>query len=104
MIHPQTAKEHGILDGEKMVIATRRGRIEQKAGISPRVLPGVVHASHGWWFPEAGEEKCHEWDRANYNILTRGDNPRREYGTLDLKGVACRIGKGPLHVEPMTGR
>ncbi len=95
-IHPQTAREHGIEDGEWMIIATRQGRIEQKARVRDRILPGVVHAAYGWWFPEAGEDALYAWDRSNYNMLTSGDSPGREYGTPDLKGIPCRVDKGPL--------
>jgi len=94
VIHPQTAVEYGIEEGDVVVIETRQGRIEQKASIGDRILPGVVHASYGWWFPEAGEERLYDWDRSNYNILTSAENPGREFGTPDLKGLACRIAKG----------
>ena len=103
VIHPQTAKEHGIAEEEWMVLVTKHGRIEQKARIRDRVLLGVVHAAYGWWFPETGEERGYEWDRSNYNVLTSADNPGREYGTPDLKGLACRIEKGPLHSDSGKG-
>jgi anaerobic selenocysteine-containing dehydrogenase len=94
VIHPHTAEEYGIKEGDGVVIETSHGSIEQKARIRDRVLPGVVHASYGWWFPEAGEERLYDWDRSNYNILTSAENPGREFGTPDLKGLACRIAKG----------
>jgi anaerobic selenocysteine-containing dehydrogenase len=97
VIHPQTAEEHDIAEGEWVVIETRRGRIEQKAKIRDRILPGVVHAAYGWWFPEAGDERLHNWNGSNYNVLTSGDRRGREFGTPDLKGLACRIERKSLH-------
>lgn len=97
VIHPQTAEEHDIAEGEWVVIETWRGRIEQKAKIRDRILPGVVHAAYGWWFPEAGDERLHNWNGSNYNVLTSGDRRGREFGTPDLKGLACRIERKSLH-------
>jgi len=41
-IHPDTAEELGIADGEKVKVSSRRGQIEVKAMVTPRPAPGVV--------------------------------------------------------------
>jgi anaerobic selenocysteine-containing dehydrogenase len=37
-----------IRTGDRVVIESRRGRIEVEADVTDRVQPGVVHAYHGW--------------------------------------------------------
>jgi len=51
-IHPDTAKELDVSDGEWVYIETRRGRCKQKAKLTIGIHPKVVHAQHGWWYPE----------------------------------------------------
>jgi anaerobic selenocysteine-containing dehydrogenase len=51
-IHPETAKDLGISEGDWVYIETRRGRIKQKAHLNPGILPDVVNVEASWWFPE----------------------------------------------------
>lgn len=51
-MHPDTAKTLGIEEGEWVWIETRRGRCKQKAKLTLGIDPRVIHAQHGWWFPE----------------------------------------------------
>ncbi len=90
-IHPQTALEKGIRDGDEVWIETRRGRIRQKARLTERIHPRVVCADHGWWFPEEPAESDSCWQTSNYNMLTSSDRVGREFGTPNLKGIGCRI-------------
>ncbi len=90
-IHPQTAKEYGVGDNRPVVIETPQGQIVQHAQITDRILPGVVCAAYGWWFPESDPKQGYNWQEANYNILTTTQNLGQEFGTPDLKGLACRI-------------
>lgn len=76
-IHPETAKKHGIADGQWVYIESPRGRIKQRAKLTDGIDPRVVVAEHGWWYPEMKEEG-HGWDISNINLLT--DNA---YETLD---------------------
>ncbi|MDY6880712.1 MAG: molybdopterin-dependent oxidoreductase [Thermodesulfobacteriota bacterium] len=90
-IHPTTAQDHRIKEGDEVIIKTRHGQITQMAHLTDHVHPKVVHADYGWWFPE-GDSRCqYEWDRANFNILTSCREVGREFGTPNLKGIACSI-------------
>lgn len=91
LLHPSTASEFGIQDGSWLSIETRQGRIRQQASLTDRIAPGVVLAAYGWWFPESGPERMYDWDTANYNILTSIEPLGKEFGTPNLKGLACRI-------------
>jgi anaerobic selenocysteine-containing dehydrogenase len=98
-IHPDTAGAHGITEGDTIFIETRYGRITHRAHVTDGVHPRVVNASHGWWFPEGTAESLYEWQRSNYNMLTSTEALGKEFGTPNLKGIGCRIGKPDAHEE-----
>jgi anaerobic selenocysteine-containing dehydrogenase len=74
-IHPTTARAHGISDGDWVWIETRRGKILQKARLTMGIHPNVVHAQHGWWYPELPGEEPWLFGAfiSNANVLTWGD-------------------------------
>ena len=92
-LHPETAKAHGIQDGDEIIIETRAGKITQVAHLTDRVHPAVVVAAYGWWFPEAGVERLFDWGRSNFNMLTSVEKVGKAFGTPNLKGIGCRIKK-----------
>jgi anaerobic selenocysteine-containing dehydrogenase len=92
-VHPQTAADFGIADGEEMIIETPSGRIIQTASLSDAVMPGVVFAAYGWWFPEMPETDPRRWQAANFNCLTTVEGAGKQFGTPNLKGISCRIRK-----------
>ena len=92
-IHPETAGKFGIRDGDEVVIETRYGNITQIVSLSDIVAPGIINASHGWWYPEGRPESQYEWERSNYNMLTSTEKLGKEYGTPNLKALGCRISK-----------
>jgi len=74
-IHPDTARDLGIDEGEWACIETRRGRIKQKARYNPGMLPNVVNCQASWWFPEkpANEPDLSGVWESNANVLTLDD-------------------------------
>jgi anaerobic selenocysteine-containing dehydrogenase len=90
-IHPDTAAEYGINEGEEVIIETRAGRITQTARLSRGIHPRVINASYGWWFPEGSPGSQYEWERSNFNMLTSVGELGKEFGTPNLKGIGCRI-------------
>jgi anaerobic selenocysteine-containing dehydrogenase len=90
-IHPQTAGQYNIQQGDPVIIETRYGAITQRAHITKNILPGIVSAAYGWWFPEAGPETQFDWRSANFNMLTAMEPVGKAFGTPDLKGINCRI-------------
>jgi len=93
-IHPDTAGEAGIAEGDWIWLETpqvRGERIRLKARLTTDVHPRVVHAPHGWWFPEkpAPEHGCFE---SNVNVVLTGDPPREPVcGSVRTRGTLCRI-------------
>lgn len=91
-IHPKTAGKLGIEDGEWVYIESKRGKIKQKAVLTPKVDPRVISVSYAWWFPEKSESELFGWQESNINILTDDkppDNP--QIGSTNLRGVVCKV-------------
>jgi len=91
-IHPDTAKKHGIKEGDWVYIETPRGRIKQRARMLPGMHPQVVCIQHGWWFPEI-KTPDHGWDQSNSNILTDNDPKTLDiaFGASNLRTLMCKI-------------
>jgi anaerobic selenocysteine-containing dehydrogenase len=47
-IHPDTAREYGVRDGDVMIIETKRGSGEIRAKVTEDIIPNVVCTSHAW--------------------------------------------------------
>ncbi|MFC1867113.1 molybdopterin-dependent oxidoreductase [Thermodesulfobacteriota bacterium] len=95
-IHPDTAREINIEDGDWVWIETPQvigERVRFRARTTKHIHPRVVHAAHGWWFPEkpAPEYGCFE---SNINVILSADPPREEIcGSVPTRGTLCRIYK-----------
>jgi len=91
-IHPDTAKKHGIKEGDWVYIESPRGRIKQRARMEPGINPQVVCIQHGWWFPEI-KTPDHGWDQSNSNILTDNDPKTLDIavGASNLRTLLCKI-------------
>ncbi len=99
-LHPETAAQYGIRDGEWMFIETPRGRITQKAQVTERMKPGVVNCQIGWWMPEEKDKPWFGAFEVNANVLTTMEPPFDPcMGTYQLRGMLCRIAPNPEKVE-----
>ena len=87
-IHPETAKELGMNDGEWVYLSSPRGRVEIKIKYFEGTHPKVVHSPHGYWY---GVEDG--WERLNINKLTDNQTTDPVTASLPLKGLLCRIEK-----------
>ena len=74
-IHPDTAQRLGIQNKDWVYIETKRGRIRQKANLTPDIPPGIVNAEASWWFPEKPGERPSLFGalESNANVLTIDD-------------------------------
>jgi anaerobic selenocysteine-containing dehydrogenase len=94
-IHPETAKELGIAEGEWVWIETKRGKILMKAKISSAVHPKVVIAEPSWWYPELPGDK--NWWFGNWisnaNVLTIDDLETLDpyTGAWQNRGLLCKV-------------
>lgn len=106
-IHPEIAQKLGIADGDWVWIETQRGRVIQRAKFFEYIEPRVVHAQHGWWYPELpGEEPwLHGVWLSNINVCTDDelDHCDEALGSWPLRTMQCKVykvksyGKGLLN-------
>nr|WP_156175288.1 molybdopterin-dependent oxidoreductase [Bradyrhizobium sp. LTSP849] len=97
-VHPQTAEQHGVHEGDWIKLTTPRasGTCSLKARITDDTLPGVLTTGMGWWLPEAPAPE--------FGVRTVNINAAMSYsgpwdsstGSADTGGIACRI----LSVSP----
>ena len=91
-IHPKTADTLGVSEGDWVSIETKRGRCRQKVRLFDGIDPKVIHAQHGWWFPEEDDGPDHGIWRSNANTLTSMDPPYcPSMGTYQLRALLCRV-------------
>jgi anaerobic selenocysteine-containing dehydrogenase len=92
-IHPETAAGLGIIEGDWVVIENMFGKARMVAHLTEAIHPKVVHATHGWWFPEkeAAEPSLFGVWESNINTLM----PHQHNGKLGFgdtfKSILCKV-------------
>ena len=93
-IHPATAQEYGIADGEWVVIERPEGEIRQKAQVNDTVRRDTINPDGYWWEPDEPQNEPHlsgVWV-ANANAITPADTRLSSFaGDQPLRGARCRI-------------
>ena len=102
-LHPETAKALGVKEGDWVSVETMRGKCRQKVKLFSGIDPRVVHAQHGWWFPEDNTTADHGiWD-SNANTLTSIEAPYcSAMGTYQLRALLCKVVKVEFAEKPWT--
>jgi anaerobic selenocysteine-containing dehydrogenase len=67
-IHPDTARQRGINDGDWVIVKSPHGRIKMKAQYFPGIRPDTIMSLHGWW------QGCEELGLPGYPLLDGGAN------------------------------
>jgi anaerobic selenocysteine-containing dehydrogenase len=94
-IHPETASQKGIGNGEWVWVENWMGRARFKAKVTLVVPPWMVMATHGWWLPEkegAEPELYGTWEHNINLLLPMGEQGEDGLGT-PVKHSLCRIYK-----------
>jgi len=79
-VHPRTALQYGIVEGETAEVQTAHGKIRLKAHLTTRIRPDTIHIPQGW-------------EEANVNELTGMKDADPLSGFPNLKSLKCRIQK-----------
>jgi anaerobic selenocysteine-containing dehydrogenase len=93
MVNPVDAKKYGVQDGRWAWVDNGHGRFRQVVQLTERVAPGVVHAEHGWWFPEeeAAVPNLFGAFDSNPNNCTRAFETGEGGIGSAIKSMVCRI-------------
>lgn len=94
-IHPDTAAEKGIGNGEWVWVENWQGRAKFKAKVTPIVPRWMVMAAHGWWFPEkdgAAPDLYGVWE-SNINLLLPMNAQGKDGLGAPIKHSMCKICK-----------
>jgi len=96
-IHPDTAKELGLAEGDWAVISTPLGSIRQRVHVTDAIHPHMADAQHSWWFPERSGKLPELFGvfESNANVLCP-DAPEfcsPEIGSWPHSALMCRIEK-----------
>ena len=96
-MHPADAADRGLVDGQVVVLRSRRGSCLAGLVVSDALLPGVVQMSTGAWFdPVAGAAAGVTCGHGNVNVLTR------DVGSSRLS-QACTGQHATVQVRPHEG-
>ncbi len=90
-IHPDTAAEYGIIDGDWVWIENQMGKMKQRARLNPSLDPRVISTEHGWWFPErepAEPSLFGVFDSNPNNLIPQCENGTNGYGAP----IKCAMG------------
>jgi anaerobic selenocysteine-containing dehydrogenase len=79
-IHPSTARQCGLSEGEVGEIRTKTGKIQLKAHLTDNIRPDTIHIPQGW------EEAC-------ANEITPSDDTDPVSGFPNLKSLRCSVCK-----------
>jgi thiosulfate reductase/polysulfide reductase chain A len=92
-IHPSTAKEQGIEEGERVVIETPKGSIQHVAKLMEDIHLQVVNGVFGWWLLEK-ETLENGYLETNVNAIVSYKPPYdSEVGINRVQGVQCQVRK-----------
>jgi anaerobic selenocysteine-containing dehydrogenase len=92
-IHPGTAEALGVEDGDWVWVESPRGRIRQRAALTPAVDPRVAAIQHAWWFPERPPPE-YGWKESSANLLVDPSPVDPIWASEAWKGFLCRIVPG----------
>jgi len=94
-IHPDTASELGIKDGDWVWMEMPyglSGRVKSKAKLTRGIHPKVVQCLSHWWYPEKPGPD-HGQSEVNINMITPNKPVDPIAGTPPLTGLVCKIYK-----------
>ncbi len=94
-VNDEWAEEQGIRSGDWLWIENTRGRIRQRAKLTPTLLHGMANLNSGWWFPEMDPHEdpmygC--WD-VNPNVIVEAGHQGPTGFGADVKALLCKIYK-----------
>lgn len=95
-VHPETARQYGIDDGEWVYLENNMGRVKRKAAVTRKVKPQHVHTMHGWWLPELDGKAPRLFGFQDYqinNIIPGPQCSKSGFGGGQYRTTLCTLRK-----------
>jgi cysteine desulfurase NifS len=100
MINTRDARERNIANGDRVLLQTRRGRVEMYAYVTDDIMRGAIEASAMGGGPLGADE----WRQANINVLTDLQRYDPISGFPVYKALLCEVSKtGVGDAKHITG-
>lgn len=94
-LHPDTAMQQGIHEGDWISIHSAVGTMHARASMTTKIAPDTVCAQYGWWESCSGLDlPGYDLDRFNYNRLIDDENVDPASGSNAMRGYPCSITRG----------
>jgi len=95
-VHPDTARQFGVQDGEWVYLENDMGRVKRKVQTTRRVRPEHVHTLHGWWLPETDGTAPNlfgVWDYQINKLIPGPQSSKSGFGGGQYKTTLCRLAR-----------
>jgi len=92
-INPETAEKYNITEGDWVEVFNHLGTCRLKAHLALTIRPGMVHSTHGWWFPEQDGEAPNYFGafKSNINTLLPNGTIGRLFTGAPYKSMMCDV-------------
>ena len=93
MLHPETAEQHGIVDGQDVKVTSRVGSVIIAAEVTDELMPGVVSIPHGFGHGRKGVKQkiAQEHAGVSVNDLTDDTLIDQLSGNAAVNGVPVQL-------------
>ncbi|WP_426223115.1 molybdopterin oxidoreductase family protein [Psychrobacter sp. DWR1-2-3] len=100
MLHPETAKEYGIEDGQNVKVTSRVGSVIITAEVTDELMPKVVSIPHGWGHGRKGVKQKVAQAHAGVSVNDLTDDTLIDQlsGNAAVNGVPVQLEAIPLEV------
>jgi anaerobic selenocysteine-containing dehydrogenase len=98
MLHPETAKQQGIEDGQNVKVSSRVGSVIIAAEVTDELMPGVVSIPHGWGHGRKGVKQKIAQSHAGVSVNDLTDDTLIDQlsGNAAVNGVPVSLEAVPL--------
>jgi anaerobic selenocysteine-containing dehydrogenase len=92
-VHPATAQEYRIVDGDWITVSTPRtdGTCSLRSKVSETTMQGVLTTGMGWWLPEAPAPWFGAREVNISGAMSYSGPFDAASGSADTRAIACRI-------------
>ena len=100
MLHPETAKEYSIEDGQNVKVSSRVGSVIITAEVTDELMPKVVSIPHGWGHGRKGVKQKIAQAHAGVSVNDLTDDTLIDQlsGNAAVNGVPVQLEAIPLEV------